>query len=266
MKNTNKLCVLIIGAFFLFISCGENGNIGDFKETQTSVFDTIQKLTEMHSKEVIWNDNGIYRRVTMMESYDPIDENEENPSENNRATCSDYFSGNDRKVAKISISSGSSRTHYTMRTFINTLQTDAFMKWLGISKSSSSGRVSQEDRNVYITTSYLYAIKHESDGDLHLIIGDPNKTYFFNCEASGYPSSSASSYTKIKTVKTTLVNRFATDFCGKTSYTVFSPPILVDVLKGSLFFDVDHSAGTVGPTGYRPSTAWEIHPISEIKF
>jgi hypothetical protein len=37
-------------------------------------------------------------------------------------------------------------------------------------------------------------------------------------------------------------------------------------VTGSLFFDVDHPAGAVGPQGHRPQTAWEIHPISSIAF
>jgi hypothetical protein len=37
-------------------------------------------------------------------------------------------------------------------------------------------------------------------------------------------------------------------------------------VTGSLFFDVDHKAGSVGPTGMRPKTAWEIHPVSDIQF
>jgi len=29
---------------------------------------------------------------------------------------------------------------------------------------------------------------------------------------------------------------------------------------------VDHAAGVVGPQGMRPSTAWEIHPVTKIEF
>ena len=52
---------------------------------------------------------------------------------------------------------------------------------------------------------------------------------------------------------------------GKRRYTQFDSPIHV-TLTGSLFFDVDHKAGTVGPAGLKPATAWEIHPVSDIAF
>jgi hypothetical protein len=42
-------------------------------------------------------------------------------------------------------------------------------------------------------------------------------------------------------------------------YKKFDPPIAVD-LTGSVFFDVDHPAGAIGPAGLKPSSAWEIHP------
>lgn len=46
-------------------------------------------------------------------------------------------------------------------------------------------------------------------------------------------------------------------------YKHYSPPIKVDV-SGSLFFDVDHRGGTIGPATRPAMTAWEIHPITSI--
>jgi hypothetical protein len=48
-------------------------------------------------------------------------------------------------------------------------------------------------------------------------------------------------------------------------YKKFAPPIAV-ILEGSVFFDVDHPAGAVGPAGLKPSSAWEIHPLTDIIF
>ena len=242
------------------ISCNKFESVDTFQENNKSL-DTIHSLTEMKTNSVIWNDHGVFRTVTLEESTDPKEIEEENE---NKATCSGAFSGVDRAAAKTSFSSASQTTYYFFNTFRNTLQTDTFMRSIGISKSSN--RVSQENRNIYITTSYLYAIKHESDGDFHMIIGDLSKVALTNCEASGNPSTTSSAYSKIKAVKDAIVSRFGTDFCGKTSYTIFSPPILIDKFNGSLFFDIDHAAGTVGPTAYRPTTAWEVHPISFIQF
>jgi hypothetical protein len=257
MKSTVFTYFLLL---LMLISCNRFESADIMQENNKSL-DTISSLTDMKTNKVIWNDHGIFRTVTLEESNDPKEIEEENE---NKATCSNNFSGVDRAAAKTSFSSASQTTHYAFNTFRNTLQTDTYMRSIGIVKSSN--RVSQENRNIYITTSYLYAIKQESDGDLHMIIGDPSNVALTNCEASGNPSSSSSSYTKIKAVKDAIVSRFGTDFCGKSSYTIFSPPILIDKFNGSLFFDIDHAAGTVGPTGYRPTTAWEVHPISFIQF
>jgi hypothetical protein len=264
MKNIFLLKSIVIAVVLVsFLSCKTE----PFDENNPSLedLDTIKRLSQMTTDKVIWNDNGVFRTVTLSEDIDPEEKNEEENS-NRAATCSPNFSGVDRANAKKSFSTAASTTNYTFNSFRNTLQTDTFMRSLGISTSSTSARVAQENRNVYITTSYLYAIKRESDGDYHMIIGDLNNVALTNCEASGYPSSSATSYTKIKAVRDAIVAKFGSEFCGGSSYTKFSPPILIDVLKGSLFFDVDHAAGTVGPTGFRPTTAWEIHPISELQF
>src|SRR5437879_2768710 len=48
------------------------------------------------------------------------------------------------------------------------------------------------------------------------------------------------------------------------SYTMLDP---VHVrITGSIFFDVDHAAGVVGPGNFKPKTAWEIHPITKLEF
>ncbi|MFL6414788.1 MAG: hypothetical protein ACJ74Y_03860, partial [Bryobacteraceae bacterium] len=48
-------------------------------------------------------------------------------------------------------------------------------------------------------------------------------------------------------------------------YDKYTPAIPVQVV-GSLFFDVDHPTGEVGPLGLKPQTSWEIHPVSDIQF
>jgi hypothetical protein len=261
----NVLCSAVI--FNLFFSCEKIESLDKslvIENTSNKILDTIQYLSQMKDKDVIWNDNGVYRKVSFGESSDPIEEDQQKM--NKLATCSPLFSGNDRKAAKISLATSQEVGYSSFNTFRNTLQTDTFMRSLGIPTSSTSNRVSQENRNIDVSSSYLYAIKNESDGDLHMIIGDLSKVALTNCEASGYPATSSSSYTKIKTVRETVVTRFGTDFCGKSNYTVFSPPVQLLTFKGSLFFDVDHAAGVVGPLGYRPTTSWEVHPVSSISF
>ena len=49
-----------------------------------------------------------------------------------------------------------------------------------------------------------------------------------------------------------------------TSYEFYENiPVWVE---GSLFFDVHHPPGSVGPTGFRSSTVWEIHPVTAVEF
>jgi hypothetical protein len=263
--KTHFFATIFLLAMLTF-SCNKFESLSDIENENSQKLDTITNLATMNTNEVIWNDNGVYRKVTMIEDNDIEDELEESKNNTNKATCSNLFSGIDRGNIKKTFSTATPTTNYTLNAFKNTLQTDTFMRSLGITKSTTSPRVSQENRNVHITTSYLYAIKNESDGDFHIIMGDLNKVALTNCEASGLPETSSSSYTKINTVRNAIIAKFATDFCGKTSYTVFTPPILVDNLDGSLFFDVDHAAGVVGPTGFRPDTSWEIHPISLLQF
>ncbi len=51
----------------------------------------------------------------------------------------------------------------------------------------------------------------------------------------------------------------------KAGYLRFDRPTPVTI-TGSLFYDIDHQPGVVGPVGWRPRTTWEVHPITEIVF
>jgi hypothetical protein len=33
-----------------------------------------------------------------------------------------------------------------------------------------------------------------------------------------------------------------------------------------VFYDVDHGAGHSGPPGYKPGSAWDIHPVTSFEF
>ena len=231
-------------------------------------YDTITSLAAWNKDTAIWFHHNQYTMVTYEERSD--EENEEEEEKNNTGTaslvCSDAFSGSARAAAKTSFASVSYGTYASINAMRAVLQTDTYMRSLGI--TNSSPRVSQENRNRNITTSYLYAIDRESDQDFHMIIGDANSAAgnLFNCEASGNPVSSQSSYAAINAVRNYLKTYFGKDFCGQSGYTKFTPAIPVTLLKGSLFFDIDHAAGTVGPLGLRPNTAWEMHPIHDIAF
>jgi len=184
-------------------------------------------------------------------------------------TAGDVFRGTDRRNAKTSIADADVEEFATIRLLRQTLPSDAEMKALGISKEPNSGRVDEETRNVEVSA-YLFAVKKEDDQDFHLIVGDQgchSPGCFLNVEVSGWPKSTQHpDRHALMAAREAFIDYFEGDDPGTTSgYDVSSPPIAVKI-TGSLFFDVDHSAGTVGPQGYRPNTAWEIHPVSDIEF
>ncbi|MEO7306192.1 MAG: hypothetical protein ABIR78_13220 [Ferruginibacter sp.] len=231
-------------------------------------YDTITSLASFNKDTAIWFHHGQYTMLTWEENMDEEleEQGHKDQSTETNATCSDAFAGSARAAAKTSFASVSYGTYASINAMRAVLQTDTYMRSIGI--TNSSPRVSEENRNRNITTSYLYAIARESDNDFHMIIGDANTAAgnLFNCEASGNPASSQSSYAAINAVRNYLKSYFGKDFCGQSGYTKFTPGIRVTLLKGSLFFDIDHAAGTVGPLGLRPNTAWEMHPIHDIAF
>jgi hypothetical protein len=121
-----------------------------------------------------------------------------------------------------------------------------------------------ERRNVRVTA-YLFAVQKEADNDFHLILDDDGSLEEgakMNAEISGIPTDS-SDRDQIAQVR----QDFKDHFNGNPpqTYKPFIGPVRV-VIEGSLFFDRDHPSGTVGPQGYRPASAWEIHPIRSIQF
>jgi hypothetical protein len=183
------------------------------------------------------------------------------------ATRIDDFNGHDRKAAKISIADAPTETFANVAGLIATLPSDATMKALDISMDADSDRVEKEKRNVSVR-GFIYAVKFEDDHDYHVILGlspDAAQKVFLNVEVSGLPLG-GSHRARLKDARTAFKDFFKEhgDHFG-SSYKKFHPPIPVRI-EGSLFFDVDHPAGVVGPTGMRPKTAWEIHPVTKIEF
>jgi hypothetical protein len=176
------------------------------------------------------------------------------------------FAGLSRSKVKTSIVSGNSFTYSTMQKFLNTLPPDVDMEVVidDLDKPWKD-RAIQEMKNATLKNIYLKAYKREEDNDYHLILTDSSGTIFFNAEVSALPATSAASYQTLKTVRNNFNTFPGSANCGG-SYVKFDTPIRIVKLKGSIFFDSDHAAGTVGPTGFRPKTAWEIHPVTFIEF
>ena len=173
----------------------------------------------------------------------------------------DTFSGKDRAIAKTSFVKGVPATSFnSISQLIASLTPDAVIR---PKLTTTSKRIADENKNVRLEKNiFLYAMKSESDNDYHIIVGD-NKTLskatLLNIEISGVPKTGNAAIQKVR-------DFFETNFvqlCG-TKYAVFTGNPIPIKISGSVFYDVDHPAGQVGPTGLRPKTSWEIHPIGEI--
>jgi hypothetical protein len=137
------------------------------------------------------------------------------------------------------------------------------MRSLNIPEDSTSNRVTEEQKNVTVDA-WVYATTEEADNDLHIILGtDPTKSpvHYLTAEVTGLPPSGPFR------APLTQARKEAVGAIGiyvhAGSYKILPQPEHVQV-SGSLFYDVDHSPGTVGPSGMRPSTSWEIHPVTQI--
>jgi hypothetical protein len=177
------------------------------------------------------------------------------------------FSGLSRRAAKVSISNADIEEFDSLFALLDDLPGDADMRDGDphIPGGHTSNRVDEEDRNVSVTA-FLYAASGEDDNDYHLIIGgeETDSERFMNVEVSGLPISGPDR-DDIEAVR----EQFANALDGQTpgsSYDFYDPPIPVRVV-GSLFYDVDHPPGQVGPQSLRDrlETSWEIHPITSFE-
>ena len=176
------------------------------------------------------------------------------------------FRGTDRKGPKTTIATASRKKFDDVGKLAATLPADdAMLNHTPEILRDTMVRAIEEQRNVHVAA-WIYAIKYEADQDWHVILGtDPGgrtKT-FFNAEVSGLPPPSAPAAATLRTVRQQLADILGDALPAGPAYRALTHPIGV-VVEGSLFFDVDHPAGAVGPAGMRPSTAWEIHPITRL--
>ena len=181
----------------------------------------------------------------------------------------DDFTGTQRKMAKTTlVTSKTMETFADLPGFITSLPDDKSMKTRKppITNAPYFARVAEEERAVKIKEAYIYAITRQADNDFQIILGsDPDyrKSVFFFAEVSGLPESSKDSYSTLNSVRTKFKDQFG-NVCGKTKL-LMDNPVKVSI-SGSLFFDINLKPGKTGPKKLRPTTAWEIHPVSEIVF
>lgn len=177
------------------------------------------------------------------------------------------FRGVDRKGPKTTIAQATRETFTSLSALVATLEADDDMRSHDPEvKRNTNVRVDEERRNVRVPA-WIYAIKYEADQDWHVILGSsPSGTshVYFNAEVSGLPSNGAAAHATLKKVRQQLAAMFEDSLPGGGGYWTYDEPVPV-LVDGSLFYDIDHAAGVVGPTGMRPDTSWEIHPITNLK-
>lgn len=173
------------------------------------------------------------------------------------------FDGSYRKTAKTSIANHNA-AGTNLAKLINRV---VAMDNAAISVTANSPRIVIEDSVVTLLSVFLYAIARETDEDYHIIIGtssNPATAKFFNIECSGLPASSNPAFSKIKTTRDKVVALLGgTERCT-SGYVKFSDHPKVKII-GSLLYDKEHEGNIPGPTGNKPQTAWELHPIIEFQ-
>ena len=182
------------------------------------------------------------------------------------------FSGKHRADAKTSIVGGAETEEFLSVVKLQAnLPTDDKMRKHHDPKitTETMDRVPEEERSVRVDA-WVYAIKYEDDNDWHLIIGtDPERgeVSYFNAEVSGLPKSGQEdpAFATLLSVRRSLADMLNNDLPGRGSYQQYDPPFPVTI-EGSVFYDVDHLPGVVGPEDppMKPTTSWEIHPITTL--
>jgi len=182
----------------------------------------------------------------------------------------DQFGGTDRKAAKLSVGSGKTEIFSDISKLIPTLPLHDAMAKLKIPLGPTSGRVSQEQRNIRLT-GFLYAASREGDNDFHLIVGRAptasGPPMFMTMESSGLPPNNNPAFAAINGARTSYKKFFGAKL-PLAGYDYYSANPIPVVIEGSLFWDATHSTGQApGPPSLKPNmpTIWEVHPITSIK-
>ncbi len=235
MKTELKFLFLFLYAFLL-ISCGitPKGNSLDYgKESSNNYADTPKKR-------------------------DP--------------SLQDRFLGEIRADVKTSIVNAIPDTFESIKKLRNWLPDDEYMHKFTDAKHNNTPRTKEENHNVYLYDLYIFGVKREEDNDYHVILGSSKSLekdqLYFSAEISGLPDSSSAFFLSLAKTRDYFISHFGND-ANKDYVFVASlqnPPIHLDYICGSLFFDNHHYGGHSSVHGFKVCSAWEIHPVTAIRF
>jgi hypothetical protein len=190
------------------------------------------------------------------------------------ATQSDVFKGEFRPEAKTSYASRKNEKLTYVDTLMSSLPTDMQMTQQHYelvtkdkNQQNHQPRIDLETRNVTIQA-WLYWVGHQADNDFHLVLGDTSEltstTVFMNSEVSGLPPARPTQPPFMDLRRK--LRQLIVDNANKKG--AFVTPVPVQI-TGSLLWDGEHrnphNVGPKKPVDIRPTKAWEIHPISDLK-
>jgi hypothetical protein len=274
------LAFFILCASFLATSCK---SVNKITKKQAASLDTITDLNSLQYKKQAIYKNPRNENHVMYYEPDPRDSIADNDTAQlnrgggdynatfrviaaNERCESDNFDGSNRRVAKITISPAGMESFSTLRALINSLE-DAEVMADSI-QGSNSLRIPEEDRNVWIKRAYLYCYSRQTDEDFHVIIGTTKKqtasTKFFNVEISGLPPAADASFSLLNEARDSFFEEATENLCS-SGYYCYATPLKIEV-KGSLFYDKQHHNGLHGTGTKRPADAWEIHPVTFLRY
>ena len=190
------------------------------------------------------------------------------------AAQSDVFAGKFRPEAKTSYATRKTEKLTQVDTLMRSLTTDMQMTQLHpalVTKDKNhqnhEPRIDLETRNVTVKA-WLYWVGHQADNDFHLVLGNTSEltstTVFMNSEVSGLPPARPTQRPFMDLRRK--LRQLITNNANKKGAFVTPVPMQI---TGSLLWDGEHrnphNVGPKKPVDIRPTKAWEIHPISDLK-
>jgi hypothetical protein len=184
----------------------------------------------------------------------------------------DLFRGSIRADVKTSFVNAVADTFTSIKKMWKWLPDDEYMHESTDAKHNNSPRTKEENHNVYLADLYVFGVKKEDDNDFHLILGSSKKIdkdqLLFSAEISGLPDSSSQFFSTLAAVRNKFLSYFGNDVDKEIVFVASekNPPIHLEYIGGSLFFDNHHYGGHSSVQGYKVCSAWEIHPVTSIGF
>ena len=265
-----SIYLVVVSSAIVFYSCRTTKG-STFGYEKTEAVDTITSLDQPASSKIVVfkapNNKQYYAKTVIAGPPEEIVMSTPSPASTTSAIEEQFRDGQPggvRQEAKTTFATGAYKV-ITLKNLFSSLPTIDSMDHYGLGPDSI--RVLPEKRNVHIKTAYLYIVKHEDDNDYHFIFGEKanyqQAKYIMNGEISGLPGNFFKDSAQLRKVRKKAVEFFTSiKHCNTTNY-ILSIPIEI---KGSLFFDYHHRNNTAKCKDVQSKTAWEIHPVYDIKF